>query len=108
VVTPPIASDIVNLARALSLHAGEIEALHAMQEFAGDLLLTDDAAARLAAGQLSMRAHGTLGVLLRAIRRRQRSAAEVAAILRSLPTSSTLHVRQAFLNGIVEQVERLI
>ena len=43
---------------------------------------TDDTAARLAARNLSIRAHGTLGILLRAIRRGQRSRDELIEVLR--------------------------
>ena len=70
------------------------------------LLLTDDAAARIAAKSLGYRSHGTLGVLLRSIRRSQREREAVIAILRTLPKVSTLHIRQSLLEEIIEQAER--
>jgi predicted nucleic acid-binding protein len=73
------------MARLLALHAGEMEALRVALEHHPALLLTDDTAARLAARNLSIRAHGTLGILLRAIRRGQRSKAAVLGVLRELP-----------------------
>jgi hypothetical protein len=56
------------------------------------IFLTDDAAARLAAMTLGYRVHGSIGILLRAIRRGHRSKDEVITVLRELPVRSTLHV----------------
>ncbi len=52
-----------------------------------------------------MPVHGTIGIVLRAIRRGQKSKAEVAGILRSLPDVSTLHIRQSLLDEIVREIE---
>jgi predicted nucleic acid-binding protein len=71
------------------------------------ILLTDDAAARLAAKGLGYRVHGSIGVLLRAIRRGQRAPGELATILRDLPAQSTLHIQQNLLDDIVGQVQAL-
>jgi predicted nucleic acid-binding protein len=57
------------LSKALTLHAGEMEALHLAFLDPPDLLLTDDSAARLAAGNLGIPTHGTIGLLIRSIRR---------------------------------------
>jgi predicted nucleic acid-binding protein len=70
------------------------------------LLLTDDTAARLAARQVGIAVHGSLGMLLRAIRRRKRTAEQVLDILRSLPTVSTLHLKQSLLEEIIQSVEQ--
>jgi predicted nucleic acid-binding protein len=72
------------------------------------ILLTDDAAARLAAAALGYRVHGSIGCLLRAIRRHQRTKHEVLSILRDLPVRSSLHVRPALLEEITAQVERAV
>jgi predicted nucleic acid-binding protein len=45
-----------------SLHAGEIQALKIAQELKPDLFLTDEPAARLAAGSMKVAVHGTLGI----------------------------------------------
>jgi len=58
------------LSRLLGLHRGEQEALHVAQTHPGCLVLTDDTAARLAARNLGLMTHGTIGVLLRSIRRK--------------------------------------
>jgi hypothetical protein len=48
---------------------------------------------------------GTLGILLRAIRRQQREPRTVADLLRAIPTRSTLHIRPNLLNEIIAEVE---
>lgn len=93
------------LVQALSLDAGEQEALSCPELSAAGVLLTDDAAARLAAELLGHRSHGTIGVLLRAIRRGQRSAREILSLLREIPSRSTLHIRPDLLQRIIDEVE---
>ncbi|MEJ2326126.1 MAG: DNA-binding protein [Chromatiaceae bacterium] len=68
---PPAAS-LAALARLMPLHLGETQALQIAEEHRADPLLADDTAARLAAKQTGLSVHGTLGILLRAIRRQQR------------------------------------
>lgn len=89
-----------------TLHAGEQEALHLCLEFKNSLLLTDDTAARLAAKNLGVPAHGTLGVLVRAIRQQTHSKSEVLELLRAIPTQTTLHIRSSFLAEIISDVEK--
>lgn len=67
--------------------------------------LTDDRTARLAAGSLRIGTHGTIGILVRAIRRRQRTKEEVLAVLRSIPTRSTLHLKRSLLESVISEVE---
>ncbi len=102
-----VSAELEALGRALLLHAGERAALQVAQESAGRWLLTDDTAARLAARSLSIPARGTIGILLRAIRRRQRTKAEALGILQALPHKSTLHLKQSWLKEIVREVEAL-
>jgi hypothetical protein len=52
------------------------------------------------------KAHGTLGVLVRAIRRKQKTKDEVVTLLRSVPSLSTLHVRPALLEEVIREVEQ--
>lgn len=91
------------LVRALALDLGEQAALSLMASHPNAVLLTDDAAARLAAESLGYRVHGSIGILLRAIRRRQRTQREVLSILRGLPAQSSLHIRLALLEEIIAQ-----
>jgi hypothetical protein len=50
--------------------------------------------------------HGTIGILLRAIRRSQRTPAQVLALLQSIPQQSSLHIRADLLEEIKAQVRR--
>src|SRR5437868_10328296 len=78
-------AELVSLHRLLALHAGELQALQLAQELTANYLLTDDSAAKLAAQTLNVSAHGTLGILLRAIRRRQRTSEQILDVLNALP-----------------------
>ncbi|WP_333874175.1 DNA-binding protein [Methylobacter sp.] len=89
-----------------TLHVGEQEALHLCFEFNNSLLLTDDTAARLAAKNLGVTAHGTLGVLVRAIRQQTRSKSDVLELLRVIPTHTTLHIRASLLVEVIRDVEK--
>lgn len=96
------------LVRALALDLGEQAALTLMVSLPDAVLLTDDAAARLAAESLGYQVHGSIGILLRAIRRGRRTRHEVLSILRDLPVRSSLHLRPALLEEIIVQVESTI
>jgi predicted nucleic acid-binding protein len=89
-----------------TLHLGEQEALHLCLEYNHSMLLTDDTAARLASKNMGVTVHGTLGVLVRAIRRKSRTKAEVLVLLRAIPTETTLHIRAALLAEVIKDVER--
>lgn len=93
------------LVSGLALDLGEQAALSLMQEHPDSILLTDDAAARLAGMTLGYRVHGTVGILVRAIRRNQRTKEEILSILRGIPSRSTLHIRKGLLEQIILQVE---
>lgn len=106
-ITPTMAvtPELEALAQVFSLHTGEWEALRVALEHRPGLLLTDDTAARLAAGNLRVGTHGTIGILVRAIRRRQRTKEEILAVLRSVPTRSTLHLKRSLLESVISEVE---
>lgn len=102
----PEPPELEALAQVLSLHTGEWEALRVALENRPGLLLTDDTAARLAAASLGIATHGTLGILIRAIRRQQRSKQEIIDALQSLPTHSTLHLKRSLLDEVIDQVNQ--
>ncbi len=52
--------------------------------------------------------HGTLGILLRAIRLHQKTPLEVVKILKSIPDRSSLYIKASLLQKIIEQVEALL
>lgn len=97
--------EIEAVSRLLTLHRGEKEALQLAMEHPGSILLTDDSAARLAAVALRVPVRGTVGILLRSVRRKQKTKDEVANILRALPSTSTLHIQKRLLQEIIEQLE---
>ena len=94
------------MAQALTLHTGEREALRVALEHRSCLLLSDDSAARLAAAQLGITSHGSIGVLLRAIRRGQRTKEQILTVLRLLPGQTTLHLKRSLLEEVILEVER--
>jgi predicted nucleic acid-binding protein len=92
------------LANALDLHTGEMAALSLLLEGRGAIFLTDDSGARLAGESLGFRVHGTIGVLVRAIRRGTRTRSEVIAALRSIPERTTLYVSRGLLDDVISRV----
>jgi predicted nucleic acid-binding protein len=88
---------IAELAPIYILHAGERAALALCLENPSSILLTDDTAVGIVA-------RGTLGVLVRAVRRGQRSREEVLRLLTSIPVRTTLHIRPALPSEVVEIV----
>lgn len=101
----PLDPRVATLALTFTLHRGEREALSLAARFPEAMFLTDDTAARLAAQTFTRRVHGTLGLLVRALRRGQRGRDEVIALLRAIPAQSSLHIRPALLNEVIAQVE---
>jgi predicted nucleic acid-binding protein len=99
-------ADLDALARTLPLHRGEHEALQVAREQRASLLLTDDTAARLAARTLGVSVHSTIGILFRAIRRGRMTGAEVAAVLQSIPTVSTMHVKRSLLAEFIRRAQQ--
>jgi predicted nucleic acid-binding protein len=97
--------ELLTMARALALDSGEIAALVVMSTVPQALFLTDDAAARVVAQEMGYSVHGTLGVLVRAIRRSMLPKDVVLERLRSIPEKSTLYIRPALLLEVIRQVE---
>lgn len=95
------------LIQALALDLGEQAALSLMKQHPDAVFLTDDATARIAANTLGFKVHGTIGILIRAIRRGQREPTEIVDILEELPQRSTLYIRAALLQEIIARVQQL-
>ena len=98
--------ELETLIASLSLHESEQEALAFMLTKPESILITDDSAARLAAITLKFKVHGTIGILIRAVRRNQRTMAETIDIIRSIPSKSSLHIKPAILNSVLEQLKK--
>jgi predicted nucleic acid-binding protein len=95
-----------SLVTALDLGVGERDAIATMRQQQGQLLLCDDAAARLAAESLGLPVRGTIGLIVRSIRQGRRQRPEVIALLTDLPRRSTLYVSQSLLRSVIEDVTR--
>lgn len=96
------------MVQTLALDLGEQAALSLMQQHPDAIFLTDDAAARVAASTLGLQVHGTIGILLRAIRRNQKRPEEIVVLLEELHQRTTLYIRLSLLQEIIARVRRLI
>lgn len=97
--------ELETISRALALDRGELQALILLEENPQALFLTDDAAARLAAEERGYRVHGTIGLLIRSARRKQRTQQEVIELIRSIPKRSTLFIRSSLLDDVIRRLE---
>jgi predicted nucleic acid-binding protein len=96
----------VNAMSALfTLHHGECEALTLCLNHTINTLLTDDTAARLAAKNLNINAHGSLGLLIRAVRQKLRTPIEVVELLTAIPEKTSLHIKSKLLHDVISQVK---
>ena len=86
------------------LHAGEIAAITLLHEAGGGMLLSDDDAARQTAESLGFPVAGTLGLLLRGIRRGQISSTRVHALVSKFRQHCTLHISHALLKHFSESI----
>ena len=96
---------LLTVCRTFMLDAGETEALALMKENPNVIFLTDDASARLVARQMGFKVHGTIGILIRSVRRRNRRPEEVLRILSELPQKSTLYIKHSLLEEIILKVK---
>jgi predicted nucleic acid-binding protein len=70
------------------VHRGEAHAIALARQIDADYLLTDDAAARLLAASLGLRARGSLGIILWLAGQRRIGAADASGYLDRLASSS--------------------
>jgi len=94
------------LCRLLALDSGETAALGLMEKYPGAIFLSDDCAARLAAERMGYAVHGTIGIIIRAIRKKLMRGEEVVRLLRELPFRSSLYIRPSLLEEIISQVRK--
>jgi hypothetical protein len=55
---------------------------------------------------LEIFAHGSIGILVRAIRRNQRSKEQILAILIGLPANSSLYLKRSLLEAVILEVKQ--
>jgi len=101
-----ITATIQALCEAFNLDAGEREAMSLCEQYPQAILLTDDAAVRLAAKTSGIRAYGTLGIIVRAIRKKQLPPEDVVALLENFPAQSTLFIRRSILREVIDKIKR--
>jgi len=94
------------MCRIFALDRGETESLLIMENHPDAIFLTDDASARMVAERMGLRVHGTIGVIIRAIRRGQKSPEEVLAIIDSIPLLSTLFIKSALLKETAVRIRK--
>jgi predicted nucleic acid-binding protein len=104
VSSAPLSRNVAAYARTLDLHTGEVAALNLLEHLHGQIFLCDDAAARLAAESMGFEVHGTIGLIIRAVRRGTRSAQQVKTLLEQIPTRSSLHINRALLRQIMDSI----
>ncbi len=106
-VSAPLPSpSLLAMGRALALDKGEIEALSLMDLHPNAIFLTDDSAARLAAEHRGIKAHGTIGILIRSVRKRHKTEREAIDLLKELRSRSTLYIRSVLLAEIIQALEK--
>lgn len=105
-IAPPPDYQLETLAKTLCLHIGEVSVLSLATTQSNVLFLTDDSAARLAASQMQFKVHGTIGILLRSVRRGLTSALDIKQCLESIPQRSTLHIRLDILKQAITELEK--
>jgi predicted nucleic acid-binding protein len=94
------------MCRIFALDRGETESLLIMESHPDAIFLTDDASARMVAERMGFRVHGTIGVIVRAIRRGRKSPEEVLSIIGSIPARSTLFIKSVLLKEIAVQIKK--
>jgi predicted nucleic acid-binding protein len=104
-ITISTAPAFTALVKTLSLDLGEQAAISLMEQQPQALFLTDDTAARLAAVTLGFKVHGTIGIVVRAMRCEQLTKQEVLSLLRNLPDRSTLHIRPSLLQRVIDRLK---
>lgn len=70
------------------------------------IFLTDDASARIVAEQMGFKVHGTIGVLIRSIRRKQMQPEEVLQLLKELPEKTTLFIKRSLIDEMILKIKK--
>ena len=95
-----------SMCRAFSLDAGETEALTIVEKHQDSIFFTDDASARLVADRMGFRVHGTIGIIVRAIRKDYMQPNRVIQVLSDIPSKSSLHIKSSLLEEIIMEIKR--
>jgi predicted nucleic acid-binding protein len=90
--------------RIFCLHKGEVAAIGLAIQNMPCIFLTDDSAARLAAQQFRIEVHGTIGILIRAVRKNQRSRQDIQDIVKGIKSKSSLHISNDLIEFALEKL----
>jgi len=101
---PLIHLDELECLDLLDTFSGEVAALALAESCRVNVFLTDDAAARVAGESLGFRVHGTLGIIVRAIRVGTRTKKQVLQLLNEIPDRSSLHISRHLLAEVINTV----
>jgi len=69
------------------------------------MFFTDDASARLVAEQIGFKVHGTIGILVRSIRRGQMKPEQVLRVLTEIPLKSSLYIKSSLLEEVILKIK---
>ncbi len=94
------------MCKTFSLDLGEMDALAVISNKPDFIFLTDDAAARLVAQKNGIKVHGTIGVLIRSIRRNLLSPHKVIDLLYQLPEKSTLFIKSSLIEEAISSIKQ--
>jgi predicted nucleic acid-binding protein len=102
----PADERLLIMCRIFALDIGEIDALTMMESQPDAIFLSDDASARMVAERMGFRVHGTIGIIIRSIRRKQKSPEEVLSILSRIPSGSTLFIKPVLLKEVALRIKK--
>jgi len=102
----PADERLLAMCRIFALDIGETEALTIMESHPDAIFLTDDASARMVAERMGFKVHGAIGIIVRSIRRKQKSPEEALSILSRIPSRSTLFIKSVLLKEIVLGIKK--
>lgn len=102
----PADERLATMCRIFALDRGETESLLIMESYPDAIFLTDDASARMVAERMGFMVHGTIGVIIRTIRRGRKSPEEVLSIIGSIPSRSTLFIKSTLLKEIALRIKK--
>lgn len=104
---PDISKEMEILYDRYELHEGEIFAISIAREIENSILLTDDSAARLTAFHLKIKVHGTIGILLRAVRIGVETPENMIKILKSIPQNSSLYISGEIIDRAISEIKKI-
>lgn len=89
-----------------SLDLGEAESIALCRQEGASLFLTDDLNARTTAKSLGLEVHGTVGVLLRAMRGKKIPKQRAIECVKNLHRKSTLYITRDLIEYALEEMEK--